>query len=419
MTAPGISIKTRIIITLVLLPLISLLLVGSIALLQNQNSLAGQAEQNLGRIVAEKTVGYDHIFQRIQQEAAAAASFASFTYSTAAPRDDTGRRMLLPWTGTGYGNDDSRQRLHDEILRLQRVGEMLQATVTNNPYLTLGYFGTESSLTVFDNEKVVDVIEAIKGFDPRSRPWYQSARQLGSPVWTDLYVDANTKKLTVTAAAPARDGAGRFLGVAGLDVLLETLQNDILNIQIGYQNEPFMINRQGLVIVRRGMDQKNTAWDKAYRTDNLLETPNAGLKNIVSSMVAGDAGIRTFTGDNRQQNYVAFAPIPTVNASLGLIVPRSEIVRPVRDSGKLVIIVLAALLIVSLAVGIWLGNQVTRPMQDLTVIVDKASKGLLEVEAIPIARRDEVGVLAAAFNRMLSNLATVMKELDQRNKKDV
>jgi len=46
MTARGISIKTRIIITLVLLPLVSLLVVGAIALLQNQNSLAAQAELN-------------------------------------------------------------------------------------------------------------------------------------------------------------------------------------------------------------------------------------------------------------------------------------------------------------------------------------------------------------------------------------
>ena len=419
MTARGVSIKTRIIITLVLLPLISLLIVGSIALLQNQNSLASQAEQNLSRIVAEKTIGYDHIFQRIQQEAEAAGAYAGLAYSGAAPREDLGWRLLLPWSGTGYGNDDSRQRLRDEILRMQRVGPVLGATVSHNPYLTLGYFATETGITVFNDEKTVDVIEAIKGFDPRQRPWYQSARQKGVSIWTDLYVDANTKKLTVTAATPVRDANGRFIGVAGLDVLLQTLQNDILNTQIGYENEPFMVNQQGMVTVRRGMDQKDTAWDKAYKTDNLLETPNAGFRAIVTDMVAGKAGIRTFTGDNRRPNYVAFAPIPTVQASLGVIVPRSEIVRPVRENGKLVILVLAGLLIVSIGVGVTLGNQVSRPIQELTVLVDKASKGLLEVEEIPIRRKDEVGILAGAFNRMLSNLATVLKELDQREKKDV
>jgi hypothetical protein len=292
MTARGISIKTRIIIALVLLPLVSLLLVGSIALLQNQNSLAAQAEQNLSQIVAEKTIGYDHIFQRIQQEVESAAGYAVLAYSGTAPREDIGWRLLLPWTGSGYGSDLLKQRLRDEIARMQRIGQVLQSTVSHNPYLTLGYFASESAITVFDNEKVVDVIEAIKGFDPRQRPWYQSVRQKKTSIWTDLYVDANTKKLTVTAAAPVSDSNGQFLGVAGLDVLLETLQNDILNIRIGYQNEPFMVNQKGLVTVRRGMDQKNTPWDKAYQTDNLLEAPNMEFRAIVAEMVSGKAGIR-------------------------------------------------------------------------------------------------------------------------------
>ena len=417
MATRGISIKSRIIVALVLLPLVSLLLVGLIALLQNQNSLASQAEQNLSRIVAEKTLGYDNIFRRIQQEVEAVAAYAASMYGAPAPREDVGFRLLMPWTGNGYGNNEQRRDLHEEILRMQRIGQVLQPLVAKNPYLTLGYYASETALTVFDQQKVVDVIEAIKAFDPRQRPWYVQAGRGSVPIWTDLYVDANTKKLTVTAAAPVRDPGGRLFGVAGLDVLLQTLQNDILAIQIGYENEPFMLNRDGHVIVRRNMEQTNTGWDKTYKTDNLMEAPNPGFRSIVIDMVAGKAGIRTFAGDDRQQNYVAFAPVPTVGASLGVIVPRSEIVRPVRESGKLVLLVMAVFVLLSIGIGVWLGNQVSRPIQDLTVLVDKASKGLLEVEEIPIRRRDEVGVLAVAFNRMLSNLATVVRELEQREKK--
>ena len=417
MATRGISIKSRIIVALVLLPLVSLLLVGLIALWQNQNSLASQAEQNLSRIVAEKTLGYDNIFRRIQQEVEAVAAYAASMYTAPAPREDVGYRLLMPWTGNGYGTNEQRRDLHDEILRMQKIGQVLQPLVAKNPYLTLGYYASETALTVFDQQKVVDVIEAIKAFDPRQRPWYVQAGRGSVPIWTDLYVDANTKKLTVTAAAPVRDAGGRLFGVAGLDVLLQTLQNDILAIQIGYENEPFMLNRDGHVIVRRNMEQTNTAWDKTYKTDNLMEAPNAGFRSIVTDMVAGKAGIRTFSGDDRQQNYVAFAPVPTVGASLGVIVPRREIVRPVRESGKLVLLVMAVFVLLSIGIGVWLGNQVSRPIQDLTVLVDKASKGLLEVEEIPIRRRDEVGVLAVAFNRMLSNLATVVKELEQREKK--
>jgi hypothetical protein len=86
MVARGLSIKARIIVALVLVPLVSLLVVGAIALLQNQNALASQAEQNLARVMLEKTVGYDNIFKRIQQEAQATAAFAAITFANPAPR---------------------------------------------------------------------------------------------------------------------------------------------------------------------------------------------------------------------------------------------------------------------------------------------------------------------------------------------
>ena len=77
MTARSVSIKTRITLTLVLLPLVSILVVGAVALFQNRDSLSAQAESNLERILKEKTTAYDHIFNRVQQEAEAAARYAS------------------------------------------------------------------------------------------------------------------------------------------------------------------------------------------------------------------------------------------------------------------------------------------------------------------------------------------------------
>ncbi len=66
------------------------------------------------------------------------------------------------------------------MLRLRRSDSFLEALVASNPYLSLGYMATESGITVFDKESVVDVIEAIRAFDPRMRPWYRLAREVRS-----------------------------------------------------------------------------------------------------------------------------------------------------------------------------------------------------------------------------------------------
>ncbi len=418
MAAKSVSIKTKITVTLVLLPLISLVIVGTIALWQNQQSLAEQAESNLQRLVLEKTLGYNHIFQRIHQEVEATAVYAQMMNKQDTPTVDLQRRMLLPWTGKGYGSKEIQKTLHNEIFRLQRVGQTLEAIVSNNPYLTLGYMGTETGITVFDNEDVVAIIEDLEAFDVRTRPWYVQAKEKSKTIWTDLYVDANTKKLTVTAAAPVSRTSGNLWGVVGFDVLLETLQDDILSMDIGYINTPFMIDGNGNVLVRPGMELQNTEWDKTYKTDNLQQTENSAFNRIIGKMITGNAAVELYENLRGEQEYLAFAPIETIGASVGIIVPRSEIVRPVQESGKLVIIALAIIIIIALGVGLVLSNQITRPIEELTIIVDKASRGLVEVEKIPIKRKDEIGVLAGSFNRMIDNLAVVIRELEIRERKE-
>lgn len=414
MANKGVSIKAKITLTLVFLPLLSLLAVGALALFQNRNSLAKQAEISLEQLILEKTRGYNYIFERIQQEVEAAAHSSELIFNLEEPNVKLGRRMLMPWTGKGYGSPKLEAELKEEILRLERMGHTLEVIVSNNPYLTLGYLATPSGITVFDQEEVVGIIEELEAFDPRVRPWYLEARTAKDTIWTQPYVDAHTKKLTVTAATPAYNASGRLIGVVGFDVLLETLQNDILSMDIGYENYAFMIDGEGNVLVSPEIGETDARWNEQYQMDNLLETQNLAFKEIVRKMILGTSGIDLYKTGALDENYVAYAPIPSIKSSIGIVVPKSEIVRPVEESGKLIIIVVGVIIIIALEVGIILGNQVTRPIEELTVMVEKASRGLTEVEQIPIKRRDEIGILANSFNRMISNLDVVIKELEER-----
>ena len=412
----SISIKTKITTVIVLIPMISLIVVGIVALYQNRKVLVNQAEFTVKKMVLEKTSKYDMIFQRIQEEVDATSKLAGVFFSQPTPKISIERRMLFPWTGKGYGNEEVKKRFRDEILKLQRIGLTLHAVVNNNPYLTLGYLGTKDGLTVFDNEKVVSVIEKLKAFDVRERPWYVQAKIEKKLIWTNLYVDANTKKLVVTCAAPVYDNKSKFIGVVGFDVLLETLQNEIKNLDIGYKNSAFMINKMGFLVVKPGMGQKGGVWHREYRTDNLLETKNPKFNEIVGRMVAGKSGVERYVSLDGEAEYLGYAPIKSIGYSIGVIVPQTEITRPVEEAGKILIVILAIVIIISLGVGLILSNQITRPIEELTVFVDRVSKGLTEVEEIPIKRSDEIGVLASSFNRLMRSLSTLLEEQEERNK---
>ena len=411
MKARGItSIKTRITLILVLLPLISLAIVGAIAIYENQNSLLSQAQSNLRQLVYEKAVGYDHIFERIQQEVQSVSRYAQIVYSEPAIGAELKRHLLLPWTGKGYGTDQFKKEHYTELLRLQRIGEMLEALVSSNSYITLGYLGTETGITVFNDEKTVGVIETLKGFEVRKRPWYIKAKQLKRTIWTNLYVDANTKKLTVTCAVPVHNAEGKLIGIAGFDVLLDTIQHDIISMNIGYAGSSFMIDRQGKVIVSSKVSRKNAQWNTIYKSDNFLKTQNNEFNHIAGKMVNGKTGIESYSTADRKVYYVAYAPITTIISSVGIIVPRKQILKPVEASGKLIIVALAFIIIIALGFGIIVSNQITRPIEELTITVEKVSRGLTDVETIPIKRRDEIGTLAESFNRLMETVSVLMKE---------
>lgn len=416
MAKKGISIKTKILITLFLLPFISISVVGVIAILQNRDNLTRQAEINMTRLINEMTNRYNESLIRIQKEMEAASDYASIAYAQDRLKSAPDRRMLMPWTGEGYGNPQLNAELLDDRLYMEKVGVFLQVIVSQNPFLTLGYYASESGITVFDNEDVVDVILQLEGFDPRKRPWYVSAFQEGEAIWTVPYVDANTKKLVVTTAKPVFSSEGDIIGVVGFDVLLETLQEDILNTDIGYSNYAFMINGEADVLVSPaeliGTGQK---WNEEYSPDNLLDTDNEEFKNIILDMITGASGYSLFSPGSGETNYLVYAPIDLLDSSVGVVVPQEEIVRrPIEESGKLLIISLAVITIVVLGVGIVLGNQITRPIENLTRMVDKASRGLVEVQQIRIERKDEIGSLAESFNRMIKNMSIVLQELEQK-----
>jgi predicted Zn finger-like uncharacterized protein len=403
----GLSIRFKITMIIVALVTISLAIAGSIASLQSRNALSKQAEDHLVKNTQLKAKEYALTFERIKEEVLGLADYASVTYKREDINTDIGMRTLMPWDGTGYGNTTLNIKLYNERLFIQRIGLVLKSVVANNPYLSLGYFGTETKMTVFDNESVVGVIEKLEAFDVTQRPWYLSTKKKKKVIWTEPYVDANTKKLVVTCAAPVFDSNDIFVGSVGFDVLLDTLQKDILTLDIGYDSYAFLVSSKGSVLVRPGMKSGDARWDTTYRTRDLLKTDNPQFNNIIKKMIKGRSGIDIYdTGDGIK--YTAYAPLRTIGASMGIVASRDEVVKPAVAIRNLIIIVFVVVLLLSIIVGLFIGNNITKPINELTMMANLISQGKKDLDVLKEDRKDEIGVLTKAFNRLVISLKLAM-----------
>ncbi len=413
----GLSIRYKIIIMFVSLVLLALAGAGYIASRYSREALANQAEDYLNKAVAQKSVEYGLIFKRIAEEAESVADYAQLTYERGKREKFDGsleKPVLMPWDGDSYGNPELNKTLEKEKRIMQRIGLMLQSVATNNAALSLAYYGSETHMDVFSDDAMMTVIGGLTGYVPAKRPWYKDAKKAGKTIWTAPYVDANTKELVVTCATPVYTKTRKMVGVVGFDVLLNTMQKDILALDIGYSSYAFLINQKGEALVKPGMDHKNVKWNQAFESENLKRTNNADFNTIIRSMTtARRPGLGTYNAAD-EDKYLAYAPIKAIGATIGIVASKTEVVQPAVAIQNLIIGVCIVVLIISIVLGAVMGNSITKPINLLTERANLISKGRSDLETIEENRKDEIGVLTESFNRLVISLKVALSRRNRR-----
>ena len=89
-------------------------------------------------------------------------------------------------------------------------------------------------------------------YDPRVRPWYQSAIASGKPTWSQIYAwvskDGSESTLGIGFVQPVRDDAGKLLGVIDTELSLYDMSNFLDKLQVGKTGLAFVMNREGRLI---------------------------------------------------------------------------------------------------------------------------------------------------------------------------
>ncbi len=85
-------------------------------------------------------------------------------------------------------------------------------------------------------------------YDPRHRPWYRAAVSEGKTAFTRPYIDMTTWKLVIALVSPLFRN-GRFIGVISSDIILDTLQKNVVSVKIGKSGYSFIVDSKGIVLV--------------------------------------------------------------------------------------------------------------------------------------------------------------------------
>ncbi len=375
------------------------------AVTQSEVTLLAQAERTLQERALDKAELYDRTLLNIQRQVQAVTEVAVQSFST--PRDQLqAPRIELFWlTGEGAVANPPAN-LRTTVSQAQRTADALISQVSINPLISLGYLATENGVSVFNDSTIVTQLP--EGFDATTRPWYTAAVEKRGPIWTDAYVDAVTKQLNISAAAPVYI-SGRLVGVVGMDILLTTIQSDVLGLSADTSGYAFVMDDTGNIIVRPKLDVGSTRWDETFKTDNLFANPDPGLVTIADRVRQQQSGVQRLQLDGGDR-YLAYAPMETTGWVVGLVLPIDEVVAPARTAGLaiqtkqdqlrndlIVAFLITCGFVVALASS--LARTLISPLRKLDEGAQRIASGQLDQQLL-VRRDDEIGRLSASFNRM-------------------
>lgn len=231
-------------------------------------------------------------------------------------------------------------------------------------------------------------------FDPRTRPWYQNAEASpGQYVIATPHQAASTGDWVVTISKQLDDGSGVFAVNLGMDALF----NIVNDIQVGEHGYPFLMSPNQTIIahptLEGGADVSEETWAK-----QMLETEKGSFEYL-------------FEGADKKM-YVATNEL--TGWQIGGTMFKSEIAQATAPILKTTLyVVIVSLLILGIFLVIII-RSITKPLKQISDTAVVMSSGDLRT-TLSINKRDEIGVLSRAFNKMSGMLSSIIKQIHEQS----
>jgi len=233
----------------------------------------------------------------------------------------------------------------------------------------------------------------------RSYAGSEAFRQGAQRFWLDV-PRPHSSGYQARFAAPVRGEGGELLGVAMLAIDVSTWAKALAERRAaGSQGEVSLaVKRNGRI---RYLFRSSTA--EVRPADDVA----------MSRALAGQSGFVEARDASRRPVLAVYRPLGYEDWGLVVQVGRDEAYAPLARLRRLLVAVEAAVLATGLLISHVLARRFTRPIRALAEAAARVADGDLRVR-VDDRRGDELGALAAAFNRMTAELAASYELLEQR-----
>ncbi|MBL4937243.1 methyl-accepting chemotaxis protein [Clostridium sp. YIM B02515] len=286
----------------------------------------------------------------------------------------------------------------------------LQTKTKSFPDVMDVYFG-------FQNKHYIDASGWIPDntYDCTQRNWYKEAISSNSVIYSNPYVDTETKKIIVTIAKTVKKD-GNLVGVVAADINIDNISAVVQKAQPINNSYGFLLDDSNEFVVHPNKDFQPSK--------DGLKSFKSVLSGSLSTLLGKDSSATNITALKDYDGidkYFVTTSIPSSKWVMGLAIPKSEILRPLNSLIISFVIVFIVFLILSSLIALYFANKISKPISLVTKLINRTTKLDLklnkedEFEKI-LKVKDETGVMARALIALRRELRETVGILQENSK---
>ena len=268
-----------------------------------------------------------------------------------------------------------------------------------------------SAFSINNHGTIETVQEGNDEYEYFYMDWYQQAKLLDRPCWTEPYNDFNpnaiySSETIASYCKPIRDLEGRYVGTISVDLSLSWLSETISAVKPYPNSYSIMIGEGGTFFVHP--DSTKLFYQTIFT--ETLEHPDPDRTALGHAMQRGEEGMAQLKV-NGEPCYVFYKPLSTTGWSVAIVCPESDIFGGYNRLRRSVIgIVLVGMLLMFFVFRRVVHKELV-PLQQLAGQAKVISSGDFETHLPDDGRVDEIGQLSHSFTEMQQSLVRYVDEL--------
>jgi PAS domain S-box-containing protein len=232
-------------------------------------------------------------------------------------------------------------------------------------------------------------------------PYFLNGK-LGSYIEKPHYVDA-LRSMVVSAASPLNSLDGTELGVLVASLDMETLNAVISRrTDLHQTDEAYLVNSSNQFVTQPRLMTDTTLLNNGAHTED------------VAQCLQEKSGVIETSDYRGVQSFVAYRWIPEHQLCLLVKIDQAEALAPTRGFGRTILLISSLALLAAALIAIMLARSMTHPILALKNGVTRLARGEFDLR-LPETSHDELGELAAEFNKMAEELAEQQTHLRRRS----